>query len=163
MKLVIRLGVILCAVFAAVTIAVFALMLVFAGVESRQDQVLATLGKYDSKEFWTHGAFQDYTDYAKYQFSSVSFEGNPYFSVVSESDLPIIRAFLDNFEKWVASIKETDAADELAISYDFDRSLMDAGDFFYLYEDEDYPKFGCYDLYFFDSQTQVLYYFHSNI
>ena len=132
-------------------------------VETRQDKVLASLGSYDTKEFYTHGAFQDYTDFAWYSFSSPELDENPYFSLVFQSDIPCVCSFLDNFEGWVALIEENNPADELPVHYHFDRSWIDTEDYFYLYEDEDSPKFGCYDLWFFDVQTKVLYYFHSNV
>ena len=35
------------------------------GIRTRQDKVLSSLGKCDSKQVWTHGEFQDYTDFGK--------------------------------------------------------------------------------------------------
>lgn len=132
-------------------------------VQTREEMVCSTIGKYDSKEFYTHGGFQDYTDFAKYSFSAVNFENNPYFTAVSEPDIETLCSFIDNFESWVGTFRDNDPNDELATNYSFDRSIIDTEDYFYIYENENYSKFGSYDVWIFDTQTNVLYYFHNNI
>lgn len=139
------------------------LLLSACGIESRHDQVLSSLGRWDSKTFYTSGGFQDYTDFARYTFSEVSLENSPYFAPVSETDRDTLSAFLDNFEQWIGIIGNSDPRNEVVIHYDFDRSIIDTGDYFYICEDADYPEFGCYDVWIFDTQTCVLYYFHNNI
>ena len=37
-----------------------------------EDKVIASLGGYEKKEFFTSGGFQDYTDYAEYYFTSAN-------------------------------------------------------------------------------------------
>ena len=141
------------------------LTLVLSGccIESRESQVLDTLGAFGSKEFYTSGGFQDYTDFAIYTYAAVDLEDNPYFSPMTERNLEIVSAFLDNFKGWIDTIGRSDPANEVVVNYTFDSSIIDAEDWFYLYEGENYPKYGCYDLWIFDSQTNVLYYFHNNI
>ena len=140
-----------------------ALLLNACGLQSRQDPVLASLGQYEAKEFYTSGGFQDYTDFAKYTYSSADLEDNPYFAPVSSEDRDTLGLFLDDFENWIETIRWSDPDNEVVVNYAFDRSLIGTGDYFYIYEDGDYPKFGCYDVWFLDGQTKVLYYFHSNI
>ena len=130
---------------------------------TRQDDVLFTLGHYEFHHFYTSGGFQDYTDFAMYTYAAVDLEDNPYFAPLDEGDLEIMSAFLDDFESWIDAIRRSDPQNEVVVNYAFDRSMMDAGDWFYIYEDPDYSKFGCYDIWFLDSQTNVLYYFHNNI
>jgi len=38
-----------------------------------------------------------------------------------------------------------------------------AHDYVYIYDDPDYPYLGNYNVYFFDTETMTLYYFHNNI
>ena len=133
------------------------------GIQTRQDKVLSSLGKYDSKQVWTHGEFQDYTDFGKYFYISVSIDQNNYFQKVTSTDTETICSFIDNFEDWIDTFRNNDPKDELVLNYSFDRSIIDTEDFFYIYEGENYPQFGCYDVWFFDSQTKILYYFHNNI
>ena len=133
-----------------------------------QDEVLNSLGEYKSREYYSSGGFQDFTDYAKYRYDIVEPDGNPHFEKIQESDLPEIYRHLDDFEEWIATIGTNDATNEVVVHYDFDRALIDLEDFFYLYSEEHtwsegYTSLVNYNLYFFDSQTSVLYYFHNNI
>ncbi len=143
--------------------ALVVLLLTACGVETRQEQVLSSLGRWDSKSFYTSGGFQDYTDFAVYAYSAAELTDNPYFSPLTGEDMEALTAFLDDFEHWLEVIRGSHPGNEVVVNYAFDRSSLDTGDYFYLYEDEAYPKFGCYDLWFFDSQSGMLYYFHSNI
>ena len=84
-----------------ITLLLIILISTLSSCTAPEDKVLNSLGEYKSKEFYTEGAFQDYTDYAKYYYDSVNFTDNEYFSKI--------------------------------------------------------------DVYFFDIQTNTLYYFHNNI
>ena len=68
---------------------VFATMILFSCAVS-QDEVLNSLGAYRKKECFSHGGLQDYTDYAKYYYDDIDFEGNPYFKPISETDTDIL-------------------------------------------------------------------------
>ena len=96
-----------------------------------EDKVLNSLGEYKSKEFYTEGAFQDYTDYAKYYYDSVDFTDNEYFSKIQQSDIDILNEHLD----------------------DFDRSIIDSEDYLYINSekhtwDDGYTSLVNYDVYF---------------
>ena len=134
-----------------------------------QDKVLNSLGEYKNHEFYTEGAFQDYTDYAKYYFDSVDFTDNEYFTKIEQSDIDVLNEHLDNFESCIETYREGDASREIGVNYDFDRSLIDNEDYLYI-ESEQYDPwndgnmvFASYDIYFFDIQKNTLYYFHNNI
>ena len=131
--------------------------------QTRQGAVLDSIGKCEKKQFWTHGAFGDYTDFGIFTCQSTGIEKSSYFSKVSQEDIGVICEFIDNYESWIEAVRENDPAHALVLNYRFDRSILDIEDYFYIYEGEDYPKFGCYDIWIFDSQTNVLYYFHNNI
>ena len=139
------------------------LITVSCTVQTRQDKVLASVGKYESKQLWTHGEFQDYTDFGVYTFSSAKLKDNAYFSVVTEDGIETICAFVDDFEKWIDAFKDNDPDDALVSNYSFDRSVIDTGDYFYIYQGDSDSEYACYDLWIFDTQTNTLYYFHNNI
>lgn len=122
-----------------------------------------SVGKYESCGFYTHGEFQDYTDYAKYSYSSVDFTDNKYFQQVTADNKVSILKYIENFERWIETIKSHDSNDELVICYDFDISIISSGDYYYIDDDSRYTEFENYDIYFFDSETNMLYYFHNNI
>ena len=133
-----------------------------------EDKVIASLGKYEKYEYFTSGGFQDYTDYAKYFFSSASVVENKYLNKIQETDYAIINTHLDDFEGWIETIKDIEPSSEVIVNYDFDREIIDVEDYFYIDSEEltwsdGYTSLVRYNVYLFDTQTQVLYYFHNNI
>lgn len=133
-----------------------------------EDKVLNSLGEYKSSEFYTEGAFQDYTDYAKYYYDPVDFTDNEYFSIIEQSDIDALNEHLDDFESCIEAQGYNDASSEIVVNYDFDRSLIDSEDYLYIDSekhtwDDGYTSLVNYDVYFFDTQTNTLYYFHNNI
>ena len=133
-----------------------------------KDKVLNSLGKYKSHEFYTEGAFQDYTDYAKYYYDSVDFTDNEYFSKIQQLDIDALNEHLDDFELCIKTYREGDASREIVVNYDFNRSIIDSGDYLYIDSqkhtfDDGVELLSSYDIYFFDTQTNTLYYFHNNI
>ncbi len=133
-----------------------------------EDKVLASLGKYEQKEYFTSGGFQDYTDYAKYRYSSAEVEENKYLKKINENDLDTINTYLDDFESWIRVVKEADASSEVVVNYDFERAIVDTEDYFYIDSeevtwDDGTTSVTSFDIYFFDTKNQVLYYFHNNI
>lgn len=133
-----------------------------------EDKVIASLGEYEKKEFFTSGGFQDYTDYAKYYFTSAYATENKYLNKIQETDFAIINTHLDDFEGWIETIKDSEPSSEVVVNYDFDREIIDTEDYFYIDSEEHTGSDGHtslvrYNIYLFDTQTQVLYYFHNNI
>ncbi len=130
--------------------------------------VLTSLPMYETREFYTSRGGQDSIDYAKYTYESVTAQrisDSRYFDEVTEDDIEEILSHIENFEGRVEG-----SADEVEENYDFDKSTVSEGDFFYLYTKygepiggETYDKFDFYDLYYFDIEGQILYYFHSDV
>ena len=145
---------------------VFALSM--ASCAALEDNVAASLGEYNNREFYTSGGFQDYTDYAKYYYTSPEVAENKYLKEIKETDLETINAHLDDFEGWVETIKKSEPSSEVVVNYDFDRKIIDTEDYFYIDSEEHtwndgHTSLVKYNIYLFDTQTQVLYYFHNNI
>ena len=155
-----RFLVVLAAVILALLVAVLASVPI-SYLFAPKDSILNSLPDYIDKEFYSSGGFQDYTDYGKYTYAISEMEliHNSYFLRVAEDDIPEILSYIENFEGWV-EITEFPAE-----KYDFDTSLITEGDYFYILNkyDETDNKFWNYDLYYFDLDAQVLYYFHNNI
>ena len=147
---------------------VLATVLFLTACGMQTDRVVASVGEYENYDFYTSGGFQDYTDYGKYYFTTSSLAGNPYLKRIQETDLDAINKHLDDFEKWIETMKDNDPSREIVVNYDFDRGTVDLEDYFYIDSEEWELETGHtlltnYNIYFFDSQTQVLYYFHNNI
>ena len=150
--------------FTALCILIFASTLI--SCKLFEDKVILSLGNYDKREFYTSGGFRDYTDYAKYYYMSANVDNNRYLKKVQESDIYKIYEYVNDFEGWVDA--DCDAADELDLNYDFNQNIIDTEDYFYIYVnrnelDDGTTYVGSYNIYLWDSQTRVLYYFHNNI
>lgn len=130
------------------------------------DAVIASVGKVTSKEFYSSGGFRDYTDYAKYTFEDAKMENNPYFSPMTENTAGALNMYLNDFEEWVRVVSENEPDGGLSAKYDFDRDLITEDDYVYINSTVTrtpmYTSFDRYDIYFFDSETGVLYFFHNN-
>lgn len=135
----------------------------------QQESVIASLPDYESKEFYTNeDAFQDYTDYAKYIYDNITIqdlEYSGYFTITTADNVNEILLLINDFEGWAEA-----CGGELKENYDFDKSIVSEGDFFYIKTKEGEPigqrtyrKFENYDVYYFDVDAQILYYFHNNI
>lgn len=126
------------------------------------DPILDSLPDYESKEYYTNGGFQDFTDYGKYTYRIYETElmENPYFQQATEEDILNIHAYLDNFENWV----EIDSGFPKE-AYDFDRAQIQPGDYFCILNRYEEPEkeFWSYNIYYFDLDAGILYYFHNNI
>ena len=147
---------------------VLILGIVLSSCIAPENKVLNSLGEYKSHEFYTEGAFQDFTDYAKYYYDYVDFADNEYFCKIGQADIDVLNEHLDDFESWIKTYREGDASREIVVNYDFDRSLIDCEDYLYIESekhtwDDGYTSLVNYDVYFFDTQTNTLYYFHNNI
>ncbi len=146
----------------------FVMVLSLSACISLEDPVIASLGKYENREFFTSGGFQDYTDYAKYYYTSAKVTQNEYLRKIRETDLEVINTHLDDFEGWIETIKRSEPTSEVVVNYDFDRGIIDAEDYFYVDSEErtwsdGHTSLVNYNVYLFDTQTKVLYYFHNNI
>ena len=152
----------------ALIVVVLILTISLSECVSPENQVINSLGEYKSYEFYIEGAFQDYTDYAKYYYDSVDFSNNEYFTKIEQSDIDVLNDHLDDFESWIETYREGDASRDIVVNYDFDRSFIDSADYLYINSekhtwDDGYTSLVNYDVYFFDTQTNTLYYFHNNI
>ena len=147
----------------------FAVVISLSACKAPEDKVLMSLGEYKNNEYYTEGEFQDYTDYAKYYYDFVDFTENEYFNKIRESDLTKINEHLADFELWIEIYRENDSSLEIVVNYDFDRSIIDSEDYIYIDSekitttlDDGTTTLANYDIYFYDTQTQILYYFHNN-
>lgn len=167
MKLLLKIGGAIALFFVLLVIVLVVIMAVLTSIFFK-DPVLSALPKAAQEELYTSGGFQDFTDYGKYHYTDISeasLQETGYLSKMEQSDVEEMQEYLDNFEGRVKSV-----GGEVQEGYDFDRSLPSPGDYLYLKTKEGEPigdtayrKFDNYTLYYFDLDTQVLYYFHSNI
>lgn len=131
-------------------------------IASSEPEPVESIGSYENCEFYTSGGFQDYTDYAKYVYKQVNFENNDFFVPVSGDEKKNLLTYINDFEGWIDAVRDSDPENEVVREYDFDDSLISSGDYVYIsnyYEDNPMQN---YTVYFFDTGTMTLYYFHNN-
>ena len=140
---------------------VFALILSFAaagcaGMTTVEREIPA--GYLQKEEHFDPKGFQDYTDYCKYWYADTApFEADERWHPVSEEEIEEIRGYFENFRGWMETEKRLD-------EYDFDPDCIGAGDYVRFWiKSSHWSKYDDYTIYFFDSQSHVLYYIHTNI
>ena len=146
----------------------FLQVLFLTGCAMMEDPILDSFGEYTDSEYYITDGFQDYTIYAKYVYSSADLSGNLWLEKVRPEDFEVIQTHLDDFEGWIETIGSVEPDSKVAVNYDFDRSVIDTEDYFYIDSEEHTWETGQvslvnYDIYYFDTQTQILYFFHNNI
>ena len=129
--------------------------------EFRGDPVIASLPEYENSECYYSDGFQDFTNYCKYYFSRNDVKkiiNNHYLKPVTKGSIAELNGYFDNFEGWIEFVDYKE-------KYDFRRGIIDTDDYFYIENDEtiEEHKYWDYNVYFFDVQSQILYFIHSNI
>jgi sRNA-binding regulator protein Hfq len=117
-----------------------------------------------TEEHFDPAPTQDHVDYCKYFYNNSDlFKNNEDYETVSESDVDIVRCYFENFAGYM------NAGGRLG-EYDFDDSCVSEGDYVHIYTKEgekigtgEYNKYDHYTVYFFDTDSNVLYYIHANI
>ena len=152
----------LAAIVLSVVVATLIMAVVFGAFLLPKDPVIKALPRYDKKEFYSSGGFQDFTDYAKYTYRITESDLAECESLrpVTEEDIPTIMKYVEHFEGCVNICQDFPSE-----SYDFDKSAISAGDYFFLYNHDEEPEkaFWFYKLYYFDLDAGILYYFRFNI
>lgn len=154
-----------------VLIIIIVISLLFAVRSSDEfytDTVIDSVGVAITEDYYQYGWWQDYTIYAKYTFENPEYENNEYLKQMSEEDIEKFKYYLTCYGEWLDVIDDDLKDRELIRNYDFDKSIISTNDYCYI---NDYtltdPEFemkpDSYNLYFYDYETKVLYYFHTNI
>ena len=113
-----------------IALCITALVLIAIGIFlAPKDPVLDALPRWESKEYYTCGGFQDSTDYAKYTYriGKDQLEETGVLHPVQEDNIPDILAYVGNFEKWVRTCDDLPKDD-----YDFDKSRIGVGDYSFI-------------------------------
>lgn len=132
------------------------------------DEVISSVGVAVSEDYHQYGWWQDYTIYSKYTFENSNIENNEYLKQMNEEDVEEFKYYLACYDEWIDVISDDLNDRDLVRNYDFDKNIISTKDYCYI---DDYtlvdPNFemkpDSYNLYFFDTETEILYYFHNNI
>lgn len=132
------------------------------------DAVIDSVGVAVSEDYHQYGWWQDYTIYAKYTFEKPNIERNEYLKQMDEGDVEDFKYYLTCYDEWIDVISDDWNDRDLVRNYDFDKSIISTKDYCYIDDytlvDPDFElKPDSYNLYFYDAETEILYYFHTNI
>ncbi len=126
-----------------------------------KDPVIESLPQYEKEEIFSTNSVRDFMNYAKYTYrvSESDIAQNEFLCPVTEEDIPTIMEYVEDFERWVELDGEFPEE-----SYDFDKSLIAVGDYFFIsnYYEEPEKAFLSYSLYYFDTDSSILYFFLNN-
>ncbi len=114
-------------------------------------------GYYEKEEYFQEYGFQDYTDYCKYFYKNASddkFIKNTKYEMVKEENIEGLKNYFNDTRKWMNIEGRSN-------DFDFNNSIISVGDYYYL--DLKESGYNNYNLYFYDIETHILYYIHSNI
>lgn len=112
-------------------------------------------GYTDKAEYFDPDGFQDYTDYCWYEYDRNPVQEDPRYHIVTESDVEEVQGYFANFRSWMEAGGRLD-------EYDFDDACISAGDYVRIVTNGR-DRYADYDVYFYDAESGVLYYIHSNI
>ncbi len=145
-------------------VVIFILAIDFYLIKLYKDPVLSTLPDYSDKVFYEGGSGRGFTDYGKYFYNEkIDFKDNKYFKRVTEEDI----LSLKEYEKVYREFANKEYFKE---DYDFSVHLADTEDYIYIANKDNKESYGIYknvldafDIYYFDVQSGILYFMHSNI
>ena len=127
---------------------------------TKSDLLVTAMGELAKEEHYSYGWWQDGATYSKYTYNSAELN-NEYLSPIAESDIEKIKLNISEFEFWVSSSGEDEKDKTLYENYDFDVSIIDTNDYWFIEYDEVDEK--DFDLFIFDAETNVLYRFAYSI
>ncbi len=122
------------------------------------DPILKELPIYKSKEIYSSGFWMDFTTYGKFTYKNVSEEelqSAESFEKITEEDIEKITDCIDTFEVYA---EQADV--ELKENYDFDKTVISTEDYYCM---EGHYNSATFNVFYFDSDKQTLYYFHNDI
>ena len=133
-------------------------------IDKYVDSVVVSLPKDEEREKYSSTDFGNEIKYMKFHYSDVGADElneSPYLRPVNEKNVAYVRSHISHYERYA----HKDA--EFLKSYDFDIDTIEKGDYFYvdaldLY-DYGSPYSDDYKIYYFDIETQTLYYFYNKL
>ncbi len=121
---------------------------------------LKELPRFKSKEIYSVDNFTDCTDYAKFTYRNVSDEDLKNAENLKKTAEDNIKEILDYINEYELFINNINGMEEVKNAYDFDKSVVNEGDYYYAIKNGEGFIIA---LYYLDIESQILYYFHNCI
>lgn len=141
----------------------FSVMLIFIfSACNYESGVMKTLPKYSGCEKYSYGA-RDFVDYHKYYYVnnndiSESIKSNDNFQKVTNENTDSIKNCIEYFSGSI-----NNSTDDMRNNYDFLENQINVDDYFCFISKDKSNPLNNFNLYYFDKETQILYYFHSDV
>ena len=147
------------------------------GFERMEMHIIKTLPEYSDYDMWANG-FTDFTIYGKYYFdkpiSETELENSGYFKKVTDENLTDIKNAVADYEQAVESTKDcTVMGDDLSEVYDFDKSQLNSGGWWYYFEadiegyksfePDETERYFSFNYYFYSEDAGIVYIMHQDI
>ncbi|TFG83115.1 MAG: hypothetical protein E4G74_01715 [Erysipelotrichales bacterium] len=119
-------------------------------------------GYTSSSEHYDKEGWQDYTDYAEYYYGENAkkiFEKSQKYKRVTTIDIPELESFFENYSHWIVFREGY----EEWFNFDYKIQLKENDYFVLEIKDPSFGKYDDYDIYYFDAEQSILYFFHTNI
>lgn len=118
---------------------------------------LKELPRYKDKEIYSVDNFTDCTDYAKFTYRNVSDEDLKSAESFRKTDKEKMDEILNYITEYESFINNINGMDEVKNAYDFDKAVVNESDYYRMTKNGDGSVIA---LYYFDMESQLLYYFH---
>lgn len=118
---------------------------------------LKELPRFRSKEIYSVENFTDCTYYAKFTYRNVSDEELKNAESFKKTDKEKIDEILNYITEYKSFINNIKGMDEVKNAYDFDKVIVNENDYYHMIKNGEGFNIA---LYYFDIESQILYYFH---
>lgn len=127
--------------------------IIFNDVENK---TILDLPNYVSKDMYSNGGWQDILIFNKYYYDNVdtdTLDNGKYLQEITVYNIGKVKNYVKEYEGWIEC-----SSDETKEHYDFDKSMIQKGDYYYI--EDDRPDIEAFNVYYFDVESQHLYYMH---
>lgn len=118
---------------------------------------LKELPRFRSKEIYSVENFTDCTYYAKFTYRNVSDKELKNAESFKKTDKEKIDEILNYITGYESFINKINGMDEVKNAYDFDKVIVNENDYYHMIKNGEGFNIA---LYYFDIESQILYYFH---
>jgi len=125
-----------------------------SGCSGDENKTILDLPEYSHREMYDDGGWQDILVFNKYYYDNIDkyiLNDSRYLQKITADNIEEVNEYVVDFEKWIEA-----SNDKTKAHYDFDKSMIEKGDYYYI--EDDRPDIESFTVYYFDVESQLLYY-----
>ncbi|MBE6683429.1 MAG: hypothetical protein E7595_04655 [Ruminococcaceae bacterium] len=123
------------------------------------NEVIASIGEISERIYFQEGGWQDIWRYAEYRFESYDLEHNEYFTRADGESIGELKRYITDYENDIETISVNNPNNAIITNYSLSVGQIDESDYFFIDGNGDTVN---YAVYFFDMQTETLYFLYSD-